>query len=216
MKKIVILAVVALLSFALGTAGIYLAMPRLSPDTHDSTRIRLDSLGLLAKTVDTAVHLALLTDSLQADSTDSTVTVQVPEQPTRQDLIQSLRDSLHILNNLVRNLRTDTTRYIADISALSEQVDDLSAKQVQAAELTKSLSKLEERQLGRILSGLDFTVLEQIYNQSSARERTRLLQAMPAEQAARFVRTLVQGPQPENDIPPGPSGEDKETQDAES
>ncbi|MEX1055096.1 MAG: hypothetical protein WED81_03640, partial [Rhodothermales bacterium] len=48
MKKTLILAIVGLFSFVLGTVGLYVAMPSLAPAVVDSTRVKLDSLGLIS------------------------------------------------------------------------------------------------------------------------------------------------------------------------
>lgn len=195
MKKVLTLAAVTILCFVLGTAGIYLAMPSLSPEKVQDTRARLDSLGLLtAAPVEPPAAPMPALDTLRADSTDSTTVSEV--LPSAQDIIRGLRDSIAVSQSIIQSLTADTSTLSARVAELTDQVDELTQKDFEASELSKSLAKLDARQLGSILAGLEIESIEMIYEKASARDRTRLLESMSPEQAARFVRTLVQGPEP--------------------
>jgi hypothetical protein len=62
------------------------------------------------------------------------------------------------------------------------------------------LGKLEDKQLGNILAGLDLGVVEQLYAEVSGRDRSRLLQNLPPDRAARFVKMLISGPISANEM----------------
>lgn len=203
MKKVLTLAAVAVLCFVLGTAGIYFAMPSLSPDRVDSTRVRLDRLGLLPGM---EPDPAALPDSLTPDSSDSTVVADLGPSP--QEIIRSLTDSIDTYISIVQSLSSDTSALVARINGLEEQVDQLTRNHLDATDLSKSLAKLDAKQLGNILAGLHVETIELLYQKASARERTLLLESMSSEQAARFVRTLVKGPQPEAAAPAESAGID--------
>ncbi len=205
MKRALLLAAIGLFCFALGTAVIYFAMPSLSPDRVDGTRARLDSLGLLRAEADPVRPAA--PDPPLPDATDST-TVADPF-PTSQDIIQTLEDSLNTIKNIVKSLQADTTVLNARVSSLVEQVGEMMSEDLEATDLSKSLAKLDAKQLSNILAGIDLETIRLLYEKASARERTRLLESMSPDQGARFVTTLVNGPLPERsseaEIPDGGS-----------
>lgn len=207
MKKVIILAVAGVLSFVAGTAGIYMAMPTIAPAVVDSTRVRLDSLGLLPRTPDVSQSVvpsaaqSIPFDSssggIEADSSDSVQTSVLPSGPT---LEVPLGDSLRRTTDMMNNLKSDKAALLAQVEELTKRLDKLEAQQADAAELSKSLSKLEDRQLAGILTDLDLNVVEMIYLQASGRDRPRLLQNLPPDRAARFVKTLVKAPASTNDV----------------
>ena len=209
MKKAIILAVAGVLSFVGGTAGIYLAMPTIAPAVVDSTRVRLDSLGLLPLASEDSVRRGLKsahvtsipfdpsTGAIAADSSDS---LQTGTPPPGSPVEIPLGDSLRRTTNLLNDLKTDKAALLAKIEELTKRLNKLETQQADAAELTKSLSKLEDRQLADILTDLDLNVVEMLYLQASARDRPRLLQNLPPDRAARFVKTLVKAPASANDV----------------
>lgn len=209
MKKAIILAVAGILSFVGGTAGIYLAMPTIAPAVVDSTRVRLDSLGLLPLAPEDSVKRGLKpaavtsiqfdpsTGPIAADSTDS---LQTAARPTDSPLEIPLSDSLRRTTSLMNDLKTDKAALLAKVEELTKRLNKLEAQQTDAAELTKSLSKLDDRQLADILTDLDLNVVEILYLQASTRDRPRLLQNLPPDRAARFVKTLVNAPASATDM----------------
>lgn len=201
MKKVVLALFVGLLSFAIGLGGVYLAMPSLAPDKVDGIRKHLDSLELFPGGLDDAATLATLPDSLLPDSlspADSAVLISALPNP--QDIIQSLRDSLYIARNKLADLSRDTSSLASQVRELKGQLSTTTTELEEAASLSKTLVKLDDKQLGVILKGLHLTTIELVYQQASARERARLLQVMHPDQAARFVRTLVNGPAPSPEV----------------
>lgn len=206
MKRAFILTGIGILCFVASTIGIYVAMPSLSPERVDDTRARLDSLGLIVNTQPDAAtsvrpdtllpNSADTTDAIAStDSTDSTTVTDA--LPTPQEIIQTLKDSIYVSNNLIQNLKADTSALSTRMHQLLAQIDVLTTKDFEATELSQSLIKLDAKQLGNILAGLELDIIELLYQKASARDRTRLLESMSPDQAARFVRTLVKGPQPE-------------------
>ncbi|MEX2400067.1 MAG: hypothetical protein WD423_04795 [Rhodothermales bacterium] len=195
MKRAIILTAIGLLCFVLGIVGIYLAMPSLAPDRVDATRARLDSLGLLQSGDSTFVGEAL-PDTLRPDSS-AVDSINTTAPPTPQDIIQGLQDSISVSNNLIRDLQADTTELRGRLGELLAQVDELTEKDIEATELSQSVTKLDAKQLGNILAGLDLNTVQLLYEKASARDRTKLLESMNPEQAARFVSTLVRGEPPD-------------------
>jgi hypothetical protein len=212
MKKVIILSIAGILSFVLGTAGIYLAMPSLAPSVVDSTRTGIDSLGgLLAQTPsDSVEHEAggpqgseTLPDTLgppdgAADHDSLRIDTSAPISMASVESI--LSDSLRRTTGLVARLERENAALTTQLEGMSQKFDAYSAQQIDTAELGKSLSKLEDKQLGNILAGLDLGVVEQLYAEVSGRDRSRLLQNLPPDRAARFVKMLVSGPISANEM----------------
>ncbi len=198
MKKVIILSVAGILSFVAGTAGIYVAMPTIAPAVVDSTRVRLDSLGLLPRTPEAeqgeapsevkSIQFDPGTSAVDADSSDSLASA------APADVEVPLGDSLRRTTTMVDRLKTDKSALLAEIEELKKRLNKLESQQADAAELSQSLSKLDDRHLGGILTDLDLNVVEMLYLQASARDRPRLLQNLPPDRAARFVKTLVRAP----------------------
>lgn len=205
------LSAAGILAFALGSVGIYLAMPSIAPGIVDSTRVRLDSLGLLSAAMEN--HLLVDLDSslfsqapqdsaggvidsaaapIGLDHPDSLVTAS--SNLPAPDVNEVLTDSLRRTTQLLQGLQGENAVLAAEIERLENRLDDVVSQQVDAAEIGKSLGKLEDKQLGSILAELDLNIVELLYLQVSQREQSRLLQNMPPERAARFVKMLVSGP----------------------
>ena len=205
MKKIVILAVVGLFSFVLGTVGLYVAMPKLAPAVVDSTRVKLDSLGLISsppkaslREVGEAISDSLLADSSATGDSLSAVRDSVSEAP--EHVIGQLSDSLDASAKLAQNLEQSKSSLLTQIEQMKKQIAKLESRKLEAAELSKSIAKLEDDQLGDLLAGIELDVIETLYLQSSARDRTRLLQNMAPDRAAVFVRSLVKGTPPPTEV----------------
>jgi flagellar motility protein MotE (MotC chaperone) len=213
MKKIIFLAVLGLVSFLAGTVGLYVAMPRLAPQVVDSTRVKLDSLGLI--TIAPPETLATPTAAPEtivvpaADSAAFEAAVQasakaVSDSLTRSytEIIGRLSDSLTAATKMAQNLQRNSTALAAQLEELKKRKEAAPTPKVDTAELVKSITKLDDDQLANLLTGIDLSVIETLYMKSSARERTRLLQNMAPDRAAVFVRTLVKGPLPVTDAAP--------------
>lgn len=210
MKKVILLSVAGLFSFVASTVGIYLAMPSIAPALVAETRTHLDSLGLAP--IDLADSL-VRTESGPADdevviefgklasgshtmprATDSTSSAQSDDSiplPAADRSHTELYDSLNSMVNRVIALEQDNAALTITIDDLEKQIISLRERDADVAELSKSLNKLEDRQLAGILFGLDFEIFEMLYLQASAREKSRLLQHLPPDRAARYVRMLM-------------------------
>lgn len=198
MKKVIILVFVGILSFAIGTAGTYLAMPKIAPEMVDSTLARLDSLGLTApwpaaaRPDSAALAAAVLPDSAlaDADSSDSALVADA-DLPTGEI---SIEDSLRRTVSLNDHLKSEQAALTAQVERLTERIEKLEGRQAEVAALAKTLSTVEERQLGSILADLELEVVQMLYEQASGRDRSRLLQNMPPARAAQFVQAMVGRP----------------------
>jgi hypothetical protein len=206
MKKLILLAVVALVSFLIGTIGLYVAMPSLAPHVVDSTRVKLDSLGLIpSPPADSLTALAdsAMIDSLTADSSVIKPVDAISNADATLLIIGQLSDSLMAAHHLAQNLTLENKTLRARMAELEKQLSGAGARSEQAAELSKIVTKLEDEQLSGVLAGVDLGVIEVLYQQSSARDRTRLLQNLAPERAAAFVKTIVKGPISEADVTAG-------------
>ena len=214
MKKVLIAVGAVVVAFALGLAGVYFAMPMLSPGTAERVQIHLDSLtvadslaslglvdslGLLPEGMNRpADSLAiLLPDSLAdagsaQDSTRSTDSLASDETTTAIEDSTAIQDSLVVMQHTLDVLLKEKEMLLAQIKALQEQSQNQQTQQTAAKELSATLTKLEDKELASVVEQLDVAILEIIYTQASGRNRTRLLQAMRPEVAALFVSNLVQ------------------------
>jgi hypothetical protein len=120
-------------------------------------------------------------DSLAVAEAGPRTTIRNADPPAVLDV--ALQDSLSILRTELDAARRELE------SAGAPPVD----RQAEAQALSGTLSKLEDAELRAILQRLDLDVVEMLYAASSARNRTRLLQALPSDRAARFVRYLTTG-----------------------
>ena len=80
---------------------------------------------------------------------------------------------------------------LAKVQSMEERWKALQAKYDEAKQMSGTLTKLEDSELAALLENLDADVLESLYIEASSRNRTRLLQMMPAEKAASLVNTLT-------------------------
>jgi hypothetical protein len=92
-----------------------------------------------------------------------------------------LRDSLEALQRRVE-------AYQAQIRAYEAQLEERAAQRAQASDLAGTLVKLEDRELSGVLRNLDLDILELLYQESSARNRARLLGALPPARTVAFIR----------------------------
>ena len=214
MKKVLIAVGAVVVAFALGLAGVYFAMPMLSPGTAERVQIHLDSLAV----VDSLASLGLVdslgflpegmirpTDSLAVMLPDSLADAGIAQDSTRStDALASdettaaiedstaTPDSLVVMQQTLDVFLKEKGMLLAQIEALQEQSQNQKTQQTAAKELSATLTKLEDKELAGVVGQLDVAVLEVIYTQASGRNRARLLQAMRPEVAARFVSNLVQ------------------------
>jgi len=215
MIKAVIATVSVLGAIAVGLVGMYFAMPTLAPEVVEKAVAELDSLARLDSlaqvlTMDLepgGTELPAAIDSLIASSPDSLGRAMMPESTAEGNANppmdaadgavaaggkMALQDSLDALQRRVAALSRERLYLLDEIKALQAQQKEQQALQGSVQELSTTLTKLEDKELASVLAQLDVSVLEALYKQASARNRTRLLQAMPPPVAADFIRRLVQ------------------------
>lgn len=202
MNKIIVAVFLGLLSFIGGIAALYVLMPTVSPERVEQTRHTLDSLNA-------SLQDALLVDSLaQADSVwlasndprlrnyvvpDTQFNAVQDSMRLMDATVRTLTDSLRTLNGQLEILQQSQQQLLDQLQGLQDRWESLEAQREEAKNISATLFKLEDRGLRDIILELDMDLFEMIYLQASNRNKTRLLQAMPAPRAARFVAQLVQG-----------------------
>ncbi|MEZ4702888.1 MAG: hypothetical protein R2834_21325 [Rhodothermales bacterium] len=195
--KIVLAVVLSLVFFALGLVGTYMAMPALAPDMVDQTAARLDSLAQSRLPHDPMMNAALM-DSLgmPADSAALYAAAYGAMAPAAPDpAIATLRDSLQDIHFRLA-IEQETQKVLQKrIAEMESRWEELQKRFDDARQMSGTLVKLEDGELGALLSQLDMDVIEAIYLEATARNRTRLLQMLPAEKASALVNKLAT-PQP--------------------
>lgn len=194
MGRALLAVAIGILAFAGGLVGMYYAMPSLDPERVAETREYLDSLAL-ADTLEQldSTRLALLKPP-PVDLPDSLW----DHLAARDAMIASLHDSIAALNQRIQDSAGDVTSLRQAIDAINARWDAMEARRAEAAQLSGTLTKLEDNELRDVLTQLDLAVLEQLYIESSKRNRARLLQNMDPSRAALVVRSLMDAPSGES------------------
>ncbi len=211
MKKALIAVGAVVAAFAAGLAGVYFAMPVLSPQMVERAQVhpdslavadnlaRVDSLGLSAESINRPPDslAATLPDSLAdaggAQAVSNSADGAAPDggsTPVEDEA--AIQDSLALLHQRVEGLLREKGTLVEQVKALREQFETQQTQHAEAKELSATLAKLEDKELAGVVEQLDMGVLEILYKQASARNRARLLQAMRPQVAASFVNSLVQ------------------------
>ena len=217
MIKAVIAVVAVLAAFAAGMAGVYFAMPMLSPEKVEKAEAHLDSLAFvdsLAWAYSQGLPpgtTALMPDSLissapagapvppdapaatpdEADDQEAALVEDAGAEAEPEPEQVGRLDSLTLFQQQFEQLQREQQQLLEEVKSLKKQVDAQEAHGVEVEELSGTLAKLEDKELAGVVERLDMGVLEALYERASARNRKRLLQAMPPEAAAGFVRRLV-------------------------
>lgn len=185
MMKALLMIGGTLVAFAAGMALMYVAVPSFKPELAELARVRADSLAAHALADSSALvapdTLAAAPDTLTAARTDT--------------LVAALRDSLAAARQAFSLLEKRNAALTADTTALRRRLADLTAQRAEAAQLSKTLTKLEDQALAGVLAQLDLAVLEALFAEASGRNRARLLQALSPDLAARFVRRMMDAPE---------------------
>jgi hypothetical protein len=170
--RLAITTLLALILFAAGAAGTYFLMPAIAPENVIVARRYQDSIRAVMDSANAPIRTAaLIPDTLRPSLADTltsqpgeTIETQSPASPDAEPEAEA-----------------------ADAERLAEQ----QAQTERARELAGVLVKLEDSELRAIIAHLDPDVLQSVYQQASARGKTKLLQSIPPEKAALFVRALV-------------------------
>lgn len=195
-KKALLAVGASLLAFAAGLIGTFFLLPMVAPDfaeelltPPDSTAMPSDSLMLADRDSLAPDPARALLDSLAHDSTavlDSTLLRALAPgmMAIHQDSVAALRADLRDKMRTQETLEQELTSLRSEVAALHARKDEMT-------ELSATLTRIDDRQLAPILRELDMASLEVLYAESTGRNRTRLLQAMPAERAARFINERI-------------------------
>lgn len=205
MKKALLVSIVGIASFATSLVVGYLLLPSVAPGLV-GTPAAADSVAATPAEAIAEADTAFGSDALASDTTsgaggtDPGVTGAGGTGAGGTDAAPLTSDSLAALEAELRRVKEERDRLSAEIGGLRrdletvrEKLDALDQIKIRAESLSATLGKLDDRQLGPILAGIDLDVLEMIYARSSARNQTKLLQAMPPERAVRFIQHVVGG-----------------------
>jgi hypothetical protein len=193
--KIVLAVVLSIVFFALGLIGTYSIMPIIAPDTVEETTARLDSLAQAKLAEDPLATGTAQADSLGRPVSDSS---SVETQATGVAVdpgLAVLRDSLQDVHQQVASDQEMQKQLLQRVEAMEAQWAALQKRFDEAKQMSGTIGKLEDNELKALLSQLELPVLEALYLEASARNRTRLLQMMPSDKASTLVSKLA-SPQP--------------------
>ncbi len=182
------IAIVAL--FAVGAVGTYFIMPVVAPERVAQARQYLDSLDQAA--ADTARMVIAIADTSAVPDT-----MAVPVTPVADSSAAASAGAGKAAGSAVA--AAPASEAAASVAAAgptpeqqeTEQVATEAKQREQARELSAVLTKMEDAELRALVAQLDPDVMGMLYSEASARNKTRLLQAIPPERAAAFVRSLI-------------------------
>ena len=185
MKKILLPLIVSLVFFVAGLIGTFMAMPIINPDLVEETQNRLDSLALTQDST-----FMIVNDSLVSAHIDSLSEAANSMEPmlTRMELLQ---DSIKALHSSLSSGQVIQSDMVERLETLESRLLTLDEKYAQARAMSGTIVKLEDAELGELLNELSLDVLEAIYIEATARNRSRLLQMLPADKAAYIVSKLA-------------------------
>lgn len=206
MTKILVAIGVSVISFAAGIMGMYFLLPMILP--HEGG---IDPAGSSIHSTapdstehpDSATPAATAnpaTPAATANPVTPTVRRPAPETNTTplpapsQPAGKALADSLARIRQQYDRLRSENEALRKRLqNATSSANARPAANKASATDLSTQLAKLNQKELKEILGQLDNASLEMLYAQASGRNRAKLLQAMPADRAARFVNKMTTG-----------------------
>lgn len=181
MKKSLMVIAVGLLAFSVSLIGTYFAMPYIAPDIVAQSQTPSDSLA--SDSLDQRNKLMALIDSLNSGDPKALF--------AEQKTVNRLRDSLMTVHDSLDSVQSRTSTLQAQLDELQQRVSSLEATQAKAADISNTLTDLDLREMRAVLAPLSLNIYESLYAQTTGRNRTRLLQAMPPDKAARLVDRIV-------------------------
>lgn len=201
MSKIFSLLAAILVAFFLGFVGLYFAMPMLAPEQVAQTQRHLDSLALTRGFEFENQDPLMMYDSLNALRAHLDSLVSMGEIVNRaiegqEAYIRTLEDSISATKSRMNAMENEHDEVLSIIDELMKRVRTLEAKRLEVKNMSKTLSKLEDKALRAIISQTDPSVLELLYLEATDRERQAIIAALPADRAARFVGRMVKTAQP--------------------
>ncbi len=182
MKKAIIATLATISFFLVGIFATYMAIPKFSPDMAERAQWRADSIRM--------VKDGTFPDSLLNPEDHNMIDTSLLSRPLNTMLV-GLRDSLSQMHSSLDTEMESKEALMAKVKSMEERWEALQAKYDEAKLMSGTLAKLEDNELSALLESLDADVIESLYIEASARNRTRLLQMMPADKAASLVNTLT-------------------------
>ncbi len=203
--KMLLRILLAILAFLLGVIGMYFAMPYVAPQrvaqVQDSLAVlRNDTTAIGALGQQTLMHTDSLLDHFQcADS--AALLALVSAQTALRDSLKVARDTLAQLRQALQtaqqqgaSLRQALHQAEAQMQTLQQRLASLETQKARADELAATITRMEDKERRALVSQLPPEVIELLYQATSGRGRTLLLQSLPPEQAARLVNRLIERP----------------------
>lgn len=181
MKKSLMIVGVGLLAFTISLVGSYIAMPYIAPDIVAQSDAAAEEAA--SDSLDQRAKLMALIDSLETGDPNALF--------AERNTVRQLRDSIVTMHDSLGAVQSRTSTLQAQLDALQRRVESLEATQAKAADISETLTDLDLREMRAVLAPLDLTIYESLYAQTSGRNRTRLLQAMPPDKAAQLVDRIV-------------------------
>ena len=181
MKQVIIAVLATVTFFIVGIIATYFAMPMVSPELVERAQWRIDSLQM--------VKDGTFPDSL-LNPDDTMIDTSLLSRPLNTMLV-GLRDSLSQMHSSLGSEMESKEALMEKVKSMEERWEALQAKYDEAKLMSGTLAKLEDNELSALLESLEADVIESLYIEASARNRTRLLQMMPADKAASLVNTLT-------------------------
>lgn len=182
MKKAIIAVLATATFFLVGTFATYFAIPKFSPDMAERAQWRADSIRM--------VKDGTFPDSLLNPEDYDMIDTSLLSRPLNTMLV-GLRDSLSELHTSLGTEMESKEALMEKVQNMEARWEALQAKYDEAKLMSGTLAKLEDNELSDLLETLEDDVIESLYIEASARNRTRLLQMMPADKAASLVNTLT-------------------------
>lgn len=193
----------ALGAFLVALLGAYLLMPSVAPEVAG---LSADSL---ATAPDTTQQASASGDTTMSGDTTAMSSRDTTAMESSRDLaggpspdstggpapvVQRLRDSLTVVGRLQDSLRTLRERLRTteeEAATLRDRVASLERREAKVDELKDALLGMSQRELSTVLANVEMGVLQELYQRTSGRTRTQLLQSISAERTAQFVNDVV-------------------------
>lgn len=115
------------------------------------------------------------------------------QEPSETTVAQALRDSLRTLHRRLRQTKEEANALRKEMKTLREKLAAADAERAKVNELSDALMDMRRRPLTNLLKEVNMSVLKKLYQQTTGKSRTRLLQSMAPARAAKFVNQVVEG-----------------------
>lgn len=176
------LAITLVLTLAAFGAGLYGMKTYLVPESEtDAAVAGIDSLLAPEDTLSAADAL----ENATGLPVDSVVTIELPDAPVVE---------LERLRAQIAQTQQQLPELLARLDELESAVTAREDRFERAKEIANSIGTLDEEQLRGVLLQLNGRVLTDIYLQSSTRNRTKMLRALPAQVAGALIEHIAEGP----------------------